>query len=61
MKEKKEKEFDFPYLVYIQFEESKKPYSFGAHEKYHVNDMVVVETRLPSAHPPATPWTPAIT
>lgn len=44
MKEKKEKEFDFPYLVYIQFEESKKPYSFGAHEKYHVNDMVVVET-----------------
>lgn len=42
MKEKKE--FDFPYLVYIQFEESKKPYSFGSKTKYKVNDMVVVET-----------------
>lgn len=35
---------EFPYLVFIQFEESKKPYSFGAYEYYHVNDYVVVET-----------------
>lgn len=34
----------YPYLVYIQFEESKKPYSFGAFEKYHVNDYLVVDT-----------------
>lgn len=34
----------YPFLVYIQFEESKKPYSFGAEQRYHVNDLVVVET-----------------
>lgn len=44
MKENEKVESKFPYLVYIQFEESKKPYSFGSHEKYHVNDYVIVET-----------------
>ena len=39
-----EEKLQFPYLVYIQFEESKKPYSFGSAEKYHVGDYVVVET-----------------
>lgn len=39
-----EEKLQFPYLVYIQFEESKKPYSFGSEEKYHVGDYVVVET-----------------
>ena len=39
-----EENLQFTYLVYIQFEESKKPYSFGSDEKYHVGDYVVVET-----------------
>ena len=39
-----EEKLEFTYLVYIQFEESKKPYSFGSNEKYHVGDYVVVET-----------------
>lgn len=39
-----EENLQFPYLVYIQFEESKKPYSFGSVDKYHVGDYVVVET-----------------
>lgn len=39
-----EEKLEFTYLVYIQFEESKKPYSFGSNEKYYVGDYVVVET-----------------
>ena len=39
-----DKKKEYPYLVYIQFEESKKPYSFGSYKKYHVHDYVVVET-----------------
>lgn len=31
-------------IVYIQFEESKKAYTFGSNIKYKVNDFVVVET-----------------
>lgn len=34
----------YTWLVYVQFEESKKPYSFGAQEKFALNDQVVVET-----------------
>ena len=34
----------FKYIVYIQFEESKKAYTFGANVEYKVNDFVVVET-----------------
>ena len=41
--EKQEKEV-FPYLAYIQFEESRKTYTFGAHEQLRTNDLVVVET-----------------
>ena len=44
MNDNLDKEKPYPYLVYIQFEESKKPYSFGSHERYHVNDYVIVET-----------------
>lgn len=44
MKETNNTEKQFPYLVYIQFDESKKPYSFGSFEKYHVNDYVIAET-----------------
>ncbi len=34
----------YKYIVYIQFEGSKKAYTFGSNEKYHTNDIVVVET-----------------
>lgn len=34
----------FPYMVYIQFDGSKKAYSFGAEEEYKTNELVVVET-----------------
>lgn len=34
----------YPYLAYIQFDESRKTYTFGAHEQYRTNDLVVVET-----------------
>ena len=32
----------YKYIVYIQFEGSKKAYSFGSNEKYYTNDVVVV-------------------
>lgn len=35
---------EFPYLIYIQFEESRKAYSFGSHVKADTGDQVVVET-----------------
>ena len=34
----------YKYIVYIQFEESKKAYTFGSNVKYYTNDVVVVET-----------------
>lgn len=34
----------YKYIVYIQFEESKKAYTFGSNVKYYTNDIVVVET-----------------
>lgn len=34
----------FPYMVYIQFDGSKKAYSFGAYEEYKTGEPVVVET-----------------
>lgn len=34
----------FPYMVYIQFDGSKKAYSFGAFDEYKTNESVVVET-----------------
>ena len=34
----------YKYIVYIQFEESKKAYTFGSDVKYYTNDVVVVET-----------------
>lgn len=34
----------YPYMVYIQFDESKKTYSFGTSEPLKTNDLVVVET-----------------
>lgn len=34
----------FDYLVYIQFEGSKKAYTFGAGTQYHIGQNVVVET-----------------
>ena len=34
----------YEYIVYIQFEESKKAYTFGSNVKYYTNDIVVVET-----------------
>ncbi len=34
----------YKYIVYIQFEGSKKAYSFGSNEKYYTDDVVVVET-----------------
>lgn len=34
----------FPYMVYIQFDGSKKAYSFGAFDEYKTNEPVVVET-----------------
>lgn len=39
-----EEKISYKYIVYIQFEESKKAYTFGSDEKYYTNDMVVVET-----------------
>ena len=45
-KEKEEKSYrkHFDYLVFIQFENSTKQYSFGANTQYHVGQKVVVET-----------------
>lgn len=34
----------FPYMVYIQFDGSKKAYSFGAYDEYKTGEQVVVET-----------------
>lgn len=34
----------YPYLAYIQFDESRKTYTFGADEQFRTNDLVVVET-----------------
>lgn len=34
----------FQYIVYVQFEESKKAYTFGSNSEYAVGDDVVVET-----------------
>lgn len=34
----------FPYMVYIQFDGSKKAYSFGAYEEFKTGEPVVVET-----------------
>ncbi|WP_375146336.1 regulatory iron-sulfur-containing complex subunit RicT [Ileibacterium valens] len=34
----------YPYLAYIQFDESRKTYTFGAYEQFRTNDLVVVET-----------------
>lgn len=34
----------YPFMAYIQFDESKKTYSFGAKEPLKTNDLVVVET-----------------
>lgn len=34
----------FKYIVYIQFDGSKKSYTFGSNTVYHVNNYVVVET-----------------
>ena len=31
----------YKYIVYIQFEESKKAYTFGSNVKYYTNDIVV--------------------
>ncbi len=35
---------EYPYLIYIQFEESRKAYSFGSFVKADTGDQVVVET-----------------
>lgn len=35
---------EYPFLVYIQFEESRKPYSFGSFIEAKTGDKVVVET-----------------
>lgn len=43
MNQKKE-HVEYKYIVYIQFEESKKAYTFGSTVSYKVNDYVVVET-----------------
>lgn len=34
----------FKYIAYIQFEESKKAYTFGAYQRFKSQDIVVVET-----------------
>ena len=39
-----EEKVTYKYIVYIQFEESKKAYTFGSNVKYYTNDIVVVET-----------------
>lgn len=39
-----EEKVTYKYIVYVQFEGSKKAYSFGSNEKYYTDDMVVVET-----------------
>lgn len=39
-----EEKVSFNYIVYIQFEESKKAYTFGANVTYNQGDIVVVET-----------------
>ncbi len=43
-KKVKSKPVEFPYMVYIQFDGSKKAYSFGAYEEHKTNELVVVET-----------------
>lgn len=35
---------EFKYIIYVQFEESKKAYTFGASTTYKIGDYVVVET-----------------
>lgn len=35
---------EYPWLVYIQFDESKKAYTFGATEELRTGDLVVVKT-----------------
>lgn len=44
VKQKPENTKPFPYMVYIQFEGSKKAYSFGCFEEYKTGDAIVVET-----------------
>ena len=39
-----ERKVSYKYIVYIQFDESKKAYTFGSNIKYDLNDQVVVET-----------------
>ncbi|MCF0106545.1 MAG: stage 0 sporulation protein [Holdemanella sp.] len=39
-----EEVIEYKYLVFIQFEESKKAYGFGSNVTYNVDDFVVVET-----------------
>lgn len=50
-------------MVYIQFEESKKSYSFGCWEMYSTNDLVVVETvrgqEIGRVFAPSIPFDPA--
>lgn len=43
-KDKENQEVDYPYMVYIQFEGSKKTYSFGAHDQFRTGEQVVVDT-----------------
>lgn len=43
-KEKDKDRKEYPYLVYIQFEESRKAYAFGSQIKVNTGDKVVVET-----------------
>lgn len=42
--ENKTEQRQYSYIVYIQFEESKKAYTFGSDITYEVDDIVVVET-----------------
>lgn len=44
VKQKPENTKPFPYMVYIQFDGSKKAYSFGCFEEYKTGDAIVVET-----------------
>lgn len=43
-KEEKTVQRQYDYLVYIQFENSTKQYSFGSNTQYHAGQKVVVET-----------------
>lgn len=54
---------DYPYMVYIQFDEAKKTYSFAAKEQFRTGTYVVVETirgqEIGKVCVPSIPFDPA--